>query len=210
MTLAGTGASTKKTKNKQTDISAPWIHKDHFKSSTYLTVPNTLFLPRFTCAQLPEILFIFCHIWTRRTAIILPAIHLSLKSFIMPRVSWDTLPKNREKQAAYIRKIIESDPGKLIRDILQHDFQRDLAFKSHKYETDVQIHGIQNKIAGAIQQRGVVNYDSCDFCLRGKGLFVGCVNIEGLQYGRCANCVYEGQACSNADGKLCLRFRFPW
>lgn len=124
----------------------------------------------------------------------------------MPRVSWNKLPKNREKHALYIRKIIESYPGKLIRDILQHNFQRDLTFRSNNYETDVEIHGIQNKIAGAIQQRGVVNHDPCGFCLQGKGPFVGCVHIEGLQYGRCANCIYEGQACSNADGKLCLRF----
>lgn len=88
-------------------------------------------------------------------------------------------------------------------------FQRNLSFRSDDYPTRVKIHDLRSKIAAAIQQRGVVNHDPCGCCEQGLGPFVGCVHIEGLQYGRCGNCIYEGKACSNADGKLCLRFRFP-
>lgn len=63
----------------------------------------------------------------------------------------------------------------------------------------MKIHDLRSKIAAAIQQRGVVNHDPCGICLQGNVPSVGCVYIEGLQYGRCGNCIYEGQACSNAD-----------
>lgn len=126
----------------------------------------------------------------------------------MPRAYWNKLPNDPEKHPRYIRRIIEQSDSDIMKDILQHhEFQRDLSFRSDDYPRSVKIHGLGNKIAAAIQQRGDIAHNPCGCCEQALGPFVDCIHIQGMQHGRCGNCIYEGEACTNADGKLCFRFR---
>lgn len=125
----------------------------------------------------------------------------------MGRAYWKDLPNDPEKHPQFIKKIIEQSDSNLVKDIRQHEYQRNLSFRSEDYPKSKGIHDLKSKIAAAIQQRGDIADNPCGCCEQEVGPFVGCIHIQGMQYGRCGNCIYEGKACSNADGKLCFRFR---
>ncbi|QYT02743.1 hypothetical protein H0G86_009738 [Trichoderma simmonsii] len=117
----------------------------------------------------------------------------------MGRAYWKDLPNDPEKHPQFIKKIIEQSDSNLVKDIRQHEYQRNLAFRSEDYPKSKGIHDLKSKIAAAIQQRGDIADNPCGCCEQGIGPFVGCIHIQGMQYGRCGNCIYGGKACSNAD-----------
>ncbi|KAF3076486.1 hypothetical protein CFAM422_000971 [Trichoderma lentiforme] len=117
----------------------------------------------------------------------------------MGRAYWKNLPDDPEKRPQFIKKIIEQSDSNLVKDIRQHEYQRNLSFRSDDYPTSVKIHELRSKIAAAIQQRGDIAHNPCGHCEQGIGPFIGCIHIQGMQHGRCGNCIYEGEACTNAD-----------
>src|SRR3569833_2863931 len=106
----------------------------------------------------------------------------------MPRPHWRRLPVDPGEQQQYIEKILADSTSRSVKNLLtKYHRQYDLEFRSTNYEVDVDLTSVLAKLAAAMQTRATLLDDPCTSCAQGNG--------------RCANFIYQSQACSSGKSK---------